>query len=147
MDDEDKLTRDTGLKHVGPAHASPYPVSRLAPAIDIVDLARQIDQADRMLATGVNGKLEMIAEQIRYLQRRAHEILSTAQRDAELHRARCNFVKHAGKTYHLYRADDGPYFSLLSPDDWGPRMPHQFAGSYELRPDMTWSCVREADDL
>ncbi len=145
MTDEEHLTRATGLKHAGPDHTSPYPVSRLAPAIDLVDLVQQIERADQLLATGVNSKLEVIAEQIRGLQQRAREILATAQRDAELHRVSCQFVRRPGKVYHLYRGDEGPYFSLLSPEDWRGTPPHPFDGSYQLRPDMTWECVREPE--
>ncbi|MGB1274343.1 MAG: DUF2452 domain-containing protein [Nannocystaceae bacterium] len=144
MDDEQQLTRATGPNHTGGDHTSPYPVSRMAPAIELVDLARQIERADHMLAVGVNGKLEIIAEQIRGLQKRAQEILDAAQRDAELHRARCNFVKRPGRVYHLYRSDTEAYFSMLSPDDWRGQSPHAFAGSYELLTDMTWQLRSEA---
>lgn len=137
---DEGLVRHEGDHHPGPARTSPYPVSRLAPAHDLVDTARQIAEADHMIGTVVDAKLQVIAEQIRALQQQAREIMDTAQEDAELHRATCNFVKRPGHTYHLYRRPDGTlYFSMLSPDDWNGRTPHRFEGTFRLEPDFSWT--------
>ena len=58
---------NTPIKHQGPDHSAPYPVSRLAPAIELVDLAKEIAQADNMLTQIAHGKLGVIAEQIKVL--------------------------------------------------------------------------------
>ncbi|MCG7983610.1 MAG: DUF2452 domain-containing protein [Candidatus Thiodiazotropha lotti] len=47
-----------------PDHTSPYPVSRLAPAFNPVDLAQEIAQADVMLANRAGSQLKIIAEQM-----------------------------------------------------------------------------------
>jgi len=126
-------------------HASKYPVSRLAPPFELVDLAREIQDADRVLGAVVGGQLEVIAEQIRSLQEKAKGILERAERAGELHRAACNFRKRAGATYHLYRRTSGElYFSMLSPDEWGASTPHPFEGSYRLEVDMSWTRVDSA---
>lgn len=126
-------------RHDGPAHNSPYPVSRLAPAFDLVDVARQIQEADATMQAVVGSKLRVIADNIRALQEQARQILETARRDAELHRASCEFRRRPGHVYHLYRRDDGGlYFSMLSPREWGTP-PHAFEGSFRLEPDMSWT--------
>lgn len=141
---DDPHHRHGGDKHHGPARTSPYPVSRLAPSHDLVDVARQIERADATLGAVVGGKLELIARQIRSLQEEARVLLEATQRDLELHRAECAFVKRVGATYHLYeRADGSLYFSMLSPDDWGGAPPHPFRGSYRLAPDQSF---QPADD-
>jgi hypothetical protein len=146
MSDDDAVVRHRGGQHLGPAHASPYPQSRLAPVHDLVDVARQIQEADAMLGAVAHGKLAVIAEQIRALQVQAREIIESAQRDAGLHRAQCRFRKRVGQRYHLYRRDDGSeYFSMLTPEDWG-RPPHAHVGSYELMPDMAWRRVDEESE-
>src|SRR3954469_5868276 len=99
-DDEPEKEGDTQAELS--TRSSPYPLSRLAPPFKLVDVAREIEKADQMLATLVSGKLELLAEQIPTLQARAREILSAAELDTKLHRARCNFQKHAGAVYHLY---------------------------------------------
>lgn len=126
--------------HAGPAATSPYPLSRLAPAFALVDVAREIERADAMVAAVAGTQLELIAEQIRALQDKAHRVLAAARRDAELHRIESRFKKQPGAVYHLYRRADGrPYFSMLSPSDWGGSPPHAYEGSYRLEADLSWS--------
>ena len=140
MANDEALERHSGPRHPGPARTSPYPVSRLAPAHELVDIARQIAEADQIIGTVVHGKLEVIAEQIRNLQDQARRIMDAARSNASLHRARCNFQKRVGHTYHLYEKPDGTsYLSMLGPSDWGNRCPSGFVGSYRLEADMSWT--------
>jgi hypothetical protein len=148
---KDDPTKYQGGRHRGPGRSSPYPVSRLAPAIELVDLAREIGEADRMLNLRVSSKLKVIADQIRSLQEEARTVLAEARQDQELNHARCSFHRKPGNTYHLYRKEDGTaYFSMLSPADWRGQPPHDFAGSYRLENDMSWTPLakgeREDDD-
>ena len=137
--------RDEGARHEGPPQASPYPLSRLAPVHDLVDAAREIQEADRMLGTVTGGKLGLLARQIRALQEEARALLDAARRDAELHRAECRFQRRPGHVYHFYRRPDGKlYLSMLSPDDWRGSPPHAFEGSYRLEADMSWT---RAEDI
>jgi len=147
MSDEG-FKRDAAPRHQGPQQASPYPISRLAPVHDLVDVAREIQEADRMLGTVASGKLQLLAKQIRALQEEARNLLEAARRDAELHRASCQFKRRPGHVYHLYRRPDGAfYFSMLSPDDWHGAPPHPFEGSYRLEHDMSWTRAEDIDDI
>ena len=131
----------------GPGAASPYPLSRLAPPYELVDIAREIQQADATLGSVTGAKLEMLARQIRALQEQARAVLDAARRDGELHRAACGFRKRPGQVYHLYRRADGTrYFSMLSPEEWGGASPHGFEGSYRLEADMTWTPLDEVEE-
>lgn len=141
-----KGKRYSGQLHRGPDHEAPYPVSRLAPAIDLVDLAREIDAADRMLSATAGARLQVIANQVRALQEEARQLLEQTRRDQALHRAQCSFKRIPGKTYHLYRRPDGStYFSMLTPQEWRGKPPHEFVGSYRLENDMSWSAADECD--
>lgn len=145
MSDDDSV-RHSGGKHEGPARTSPYPMSRLAPTHDLVDIAREIATADRTIGAVVGGKLEVIARQMRALQDEAHALLAAAKRDLDLHRAECSFVKRPGSIYHLYRRDEARvYFSMLSPDDWGGAPPHEYEGSFRLESDQSWTPLEEID--
>jgi hypothetical protein len=122
--------------------ASPYPVSRLAPAFDLVDIAREIQEADKLLGVVVSGQLDVIADQIRGLQAKARELLQRAEMNAQLHRAACNLKKRPGHIYHLYRrSEQESYFSLLSPEEWGGAPPHPHEGAYRLELDMSFTRV------
>ena len=134
-------------RYDGPSHAAPYGLSRMAPAYDLVDVAAQIQKADETLATMTGGKLAVIAEQIALLQEQARVLLERARRDADLHRARCNFEKKPGRVYHLYRKeDDTLWFSLLGPDEWIGTQPQIFEGSYRLELDMSFTRVDVEED-
>lgn len=131
-------------KHQGADHSAPYPVSRMAPSFELVNLAEEISQADTTLAAHASGKLRLIASQIKALQDEARQILDQTQRDQMLHRAQCNFKRQPGKIYHLYQKPNGTnYFSMLSPAEWGDKPPHTFLGSYQLQLDMSWIPLEE----
>ena len=136
--------------HQGADNTAPYPVSRLAPAFELVDLAQAISAADASLASHATGKLKVIAEQIQQLQDAARQILEETRRSQELHRAACNFRRQPGHVYHLYRKPDGStYFSMLTPADWSGKPPHEFVGAFRLESDMSWTPMdesREADN-
>lgn len=143
---DDGFKRDEGKVHEGPRQAAPYPLSRLAPVHDLVDVARQIQEADRMLGTVTGNKLQLLAKQIRALQEEARLILEAAGRDAELHRAACNFQRRPGQTYHFYRRPEGTlYISMLSPEDWNGTPPHPFVGSFRLEGDQSWTRAEDID--
>ena len=134
-----------------PASLSPYPVSRMSAPHDLVDTAREIQQADKVIASVTSEKLGMIADQIRALQEQARDLLARANRDAELHRAECRFQKVAGQTYHLYRrtrdASDRLYFSMLSPADWRNAPPDPYEGSFRLESDASFTPLDEIEAL
>ncbi len=133
---------DHDERHRGPAHSSPYPLSRLAPSFSLVDVARTIEEADAVLGHVASSKLELIAEQIKTLQEQARGVLRDMQRDAELHRAECRLVKRPGAVYHLYARENGTlYLSLLSPADWGGSPPHLHRGAYRLEVDHSFTAI------
>ena len=139
-----KLKKHQGENHQGADNSAPYPVSRMAPSFELIDLAKEIAEADDKIGQHLNGKLKVIAEQIRSLQDHAKGILESAQRDQQLHRAKCNFKRNPGRIYHLYqKTDESLYFSMLSPDDWGTTSPHKYIGSYRLEADMSWTSVED----
>ena len=145
-----KQDDDRPVVHRGPAHSSPYPVSRLAPGFGLVDLAREIEQADQHVASRMEAQLRVIADQVKALQAQAREILQQAKSDQRLHHARCAFRRIPGHVYHLYQEADGTAaFSMLSPDDWGGHPPKPFLGSYRLENDMGWTpagTIEKPDD-
>jgi hypothetical protein len=135
-------------RYTGSTALAPFPMSRLAPQFALVDLAKEIEKADAQMATMTGGKLLLIADQIRHLQETARGLLEKAQKDAELHRARCSFEKKPGSVYHLYREEDGVlWFSLIAPEEWRTCKP-EFVATYRLESDMSFteqSKIAEAD--
>lgn len=132
--------------HRGADHSAPYPVSRLGAPTDLVDLARDIQNADQLTHAKANAKLKIIADQIRSLQHEARQVLEEVKQEQELHRVQCNFPRKPGQHCHLYRKPGGKrYFSLLSPDDWNGKPPHEHLGGYRLEADMSWTTLDKLD--
>lgn len=139
---DDLRDKYQGEKHLGQASTTPYPASRLAPPIELVDLARQIEGADNLLDISANARLRLIADQIRGLQEEAQRILRDTRRNQQLHHARCSFRRLPGRIYHLYRRTNGELlFMMIGANDWGGTPPHRFIGSYRLENDMSWTAV------
>jgi len=135
MSDQDKPT-----VHRGAASSSPYPVSRLAPAFELTDLAAEVARAESMLSARTGAKLRVIADQIKALQAEARKVLDEAREEQALTRAQCTFRRIPGHSYHLYRKADGTtFFSMLSPVDWRGAPPNTFLGSYRLEADYSWT--------
>lgn len=121
---------------------NPFAVAK-PDATDLVELAREIQKADILVRATACSKLQMIAEQVRFLQQQACKVLLEAKESSELHHAACNFRKLPGHIYYLYKRPSGKqYFSMLSPEDWsssheGP--PHVYLGAYRLEQDLSWT--------
>ncbi|ABZ93912.1 Conserved hypothetical protein [Leptospira biflexa serovar Patoc strain 'Patoc 1 (Ames)'] len=126
-----------------PHHSLTYGTSRLAPAISLVDRAKEIELAEESVKLHVHGKLEVIAKQIRALKEEAELILQQAEKDIELHKAKCQFEKKPGQFIYLYGKEGGDYFSLLSPREWGGNPPHPFKGAYTMNPDRSFTEIKE----
>lgn len=139
--------RTGSSKYRGPDRASPYALSRLSAKVSLVDVAREIERADQSIASTTGAKLELIAAQMRALRAQAEEVLRKANSDAELHRAEARFVRHPGKTYHLYEREAGVrYWSLLSPEEWAGAPPHPYVASYRLELDQSWTPLEQAGE-
>lgn len=146
MSDNDS-TRKPPTIHRGADHSAPYPVSRLAPGFGLVELAREIEQADQVVSSRLGAQLGVIAEQVKALQAQARAILEQARADQRLHHARCAFRRIPGHVYHLYEGSDGNLaFSMLSPADWHGQPPQAFIGSYRLENDMSWTPAGQQPD-
>lgn len=131
---------ESNSKPLGVQLVSSSKTNKINDCTDLVSLAQQVQKADEFTRANAGSKLTVIADQIRYLQEQARKVLLDAKRDHDLHHAACNLVKKPGNIYYLYKRDSGqPYFSLLSPEEWGSSCPHEFLDAYRLEYDQTWT--------
>lgn len=126
-------------------------------------------QADNFVKANACNKLQIIAEQMKFLQKQAENVLLEAKQNTYLHHAACNFQKQPGQVYHVYLRESGQtYFSMLSPQvnklrdstsihfvvlhrsflqEWGDGgPPHAYKGSYRLEHDRSWTPVSRVDE-
>jgi hypothetical protein len=148
-DEQQPKTQGIQRPFAGPTRAAPYALSRLSGPVSLVDVAREIEHADTLIASTTNAQLRLIAEQMAALRGQAERLLEHARVNAELHRVEARFVRHPGHTYHLYQRDGGEaqarYWSLLAPADWGGRPPHRYLGSYRMEADRSWTLMGGQD--
>lgn len=84
---------------------------------NLIALATEIQKADSFIQAIACNKMQIIVEQIKFLQDKAKMILLEADWNIKLHHVACNFVKQPGHVYHLYERETGQlYFSMLSPE-------------------------------
>lgn len=112
---------------------------------DLEKLIETLNQSETHVKNTAFNKLQVIGEQIKFLQKQAHEILSSATKDSELHKVPCNFVKVPGQIYHLYERKTGEQFwSMVSPSEFGRENKNEHLGSYRMEVDRSFT---RADQL
>lgn len=131
---------ETNDKPLGFQLVNPFRTNKTGTSHDLVELAQNIQTADKFTKANVGNKLQVIAEQVRFLQEQARKILEEANESNDLHHVACNFVKRPGAIYHLYIRDSGQkFFSMISPDEWGNKCPHEYLGTYRQEYDHSWT--------
>ncbi|KAF0986258.1 hypothetical protein HZS_3846 [Henneguya salminicola] len=86
------------------------------------------------------GKLELISEQIKFLQHQAEKIYHDYRLTMTLNSSQCNLVKIPGNIYHVYkRLDHTTFMSIISPDEWGSDLKHEYMGAFRYEKDLTWT--------
>lgn len=131
---------------LGVALVNPDKSHKIYNPSDIVELAQSVKKGDEFIRANACNKLSVIANQIKYLQEEAQKVLERAKRDQELHHAACNMTKKPGTIYHLYKRTTGsrvPHLSIVSPEEWGESLPHEYLGSYRLEYDQSWTPINE----
>lgn len=112
---------------------------------DLERLVEALQHSETSVKNTAYNKLQVVAEQIKFLQKQANEILANAKKDAELHKVPCNFVKIPGQIYHLYeRPSSEQFWSMISPEEFGSTCKNIHLGSYRLEVDSSFT---RADQL
>ena len=93
------------------------PLISASPHAEYCDLTRFLcPQADSFVRANVGNKLQVIVEQIRFLQAQAEKVLGEAKRNNDLHHVTCNCKKIPGNMYYMYERPGGQrYMSMISP--------------------------------
>lgn len=104
-------------------------VNRLMEALAITKINDDKYEELKRYNTTTISKLQMIGEQIKYLQNSAKNIMMISELNKKLHEAECNFTKVMGHVYHFYERENGTIFcSMIGPDEWS--LYHKCYGSF-----------------
>lgn len=76
-------------------------------------------------------------------------MVAKCKRDERLHEVACNLEKKPGTTYYLYEKPHAGqrYFSLLSPEEWGPSFTSGYLGAYRLEADHSFTLLDMEDGI
>lgn len=87
-----------------------------------------------------SGKsLEQIKKQIELLVEQAQDIHHRIDISEKIYEADCSFKPIIGQTYYLYENKKEKWvLSMISPEEWGSKMPFKYLETVKLMSDHTW---------
>ena len=89
------------------------------------------NEIEAIKSNHVNYELKQIASQIKILQNEANNIINDSIYKNSLHKIKKSFQLISGNYYYLYEKDNQEkFFSLLSPEEYGKSLKHNFLGKY-----------------
>jgi hypothetical protein len=95
-----------------------------------------------MMEQQVDLQMENIREQITLLAKQVEELETRKAVSKEIYHAAVNFEPVVGKTYYLYdRVGEGPFLSLISPEEWGNNPNVILKAKVLLLGDHTWKVL------
>ena len=94
-------------------------------------------------------QLHIIFEQMKTLAKQVQEIKKRVHISDLIYNAKITFTPVIGKLYYLYEEKESGerYLSLLSPKDWGEKMPDTFLAEIRLNADHTWKVLQSTIDI
>ena len=137
---EDKITDNPGLlpyaHHVGSAIIRP------------LDKGRTKGNAMKAMYQQTGNQLNQIKEQVETLIRQAQAIHDRITISEMIYKADVGVKPVIGETYYLYEKTDQSFvLSLVSPEEWGKKLPYSFVAEVHLLADHTWNVVRKVDNI
>jgi hypothetical protein len=136
---EDKVTKTPHLlpyaHHVGSAIIKP------------IDQGRTKGNAMTAMYQQTGNQLNQIKEQVETLIRQAQAIHDRIDISEKIYKAIIGFKPVINQVYHLYERSNGDWvLSLISPKEWGRKMPYHFVATVHLLADHTWEVLEKNDD-
>lgn len=85
-----------------------------------------------------------IYEQMQLLALQASKLKRRAEISFEIYEANMGFKPLIGKTYYLYQKDGKKILSIVSPTEWGKKIPFEkFVATVKLLADHTWDVLED----
>lgn len=112
------------------AHLKPYATNVGAPVIKLENIGPWKNKGIH----AVNAKISAEFEEIR---KKYHALQQRFEYNNIIYAAAFSFKPVVGKTYHLYKREDGNFLSILSPEECH----FDFVGSFRLDSDYVWHKV------
>ncbi len=129
-------------------HLLPYAHERGGASIKPMDKGKVVGLAMSAMYEQTDMQLDQIKAQIELLARQANEIQNRMTISERIYEAEMGIDPIVGRTYHLYTRKDGTnVMSLVSPEEWGPKIPFDFVATIKLLADHTWDILVRREDV
>ena len=91
--------------------------------------------------------LNQIKEQVELLIAQAQDIHDRIQVSEKIYEADCGIQPIIGRFYYLYKRKTNKEWliSMVSPEEWGKKMPYHYIASVKLLHDHTWEVLEILD--
>jgi len=140
-DEIDPLKKDA--LYQGPDKFSPIPLSVSSPKIQPVDKRLVKATAFETMQYQANQQIMMLKKQADLLIDQARLIEERLIISQRIYEADLNFEPVIGTVYHVYEKDEKTVLSLVSPDEWGRKMPFtRHVCSAKLLGDKSWELLK-----
>jgi hypothetical protein len=129
--------------YTGSQAFAPIPLHVGSAIIRPIDKGKLKSTALETVEKQANQQIGMLKKQAELIMQQVRDIETRVRIAEEIYAADINFDPVIGNVYHLYeRDDDSRVLSMLSPDDWGKRLPFaRFVASVKLLGDRTWEVL------
>jgi hypothetical protein len=89
-------------------------------------------------------QLKQLYEQMQTLAKQAEKLQERAEVSRQIYEAEMSFEPIMGHIYYLYRRKNGIYIlSMVSPEEWGKKIPYTYLSKVQLLADHTWEVMDE----
>lgn len=137
---EDKVTDKPSLlpyaHHVGSAIIRP------------IDKGRTKGNSMKAMYQQTGNQLTQIKEQVETLIKQAQAIHERIGISEMIYKADVGVKPVIGEIYYLYERKDNTYvLSLVSPEEWGDKIPFHFIAETHLLADHTWHVARKVKEV
>lgn len=130
--DKDKVTEEPGRL------AYPHHVG--SPVVKPVDRGKVKGRAMSAMVQQTDSQLDQIYQQMQLLAKQAKAVQDRIGVSEKIYDAEMNFEPLIGHRYYLYLKENGKHvLSMLSPQEWGKRMPYSsLVSAVRMLADHTW---------
>ncbi len=119
-----------------------YPHHRGSAIVKAEDKGKIKGRALAAMEQQTSRQMDQIQEQIELLAKQAKKLKSRVEISETIYQAKMSFEPLVGHDYYLYETDAHDFtLSLLSPADWGKRLPHIYKAKVSLLADHTWDVL------
>jgi hypothetical protein len=137
--DKDKITETP--------NTLPYAHTRGGVVIKPEDMGKTKSKALQAMSQQTERQMGQLYQQMELLVEQAKKLQERKIISEKIYTAQIGFEPIIGHNYYLYQKKDGSYLlSMVSPEEWGARMPFEkFSAMVTLLADHTWDVIENRE--